>query len=362
MLASIERFESGEISFLTDFLATVQTAEAKEHLDLKDLNPEKGIYVNVLNSGKAFNAFVDCCKTYLSIEGNDSFENRLRCVLLFSDLFLWNFSNETLFALQQNPDFSKVKLGKRFIEIMDLLVFPFIKELDMDSPIEVENPDKNIQNKREVYAYFSDRFIINIPSYVGIFSYDKNDAIPDELKIKILTKNDTNKLPYNCFTNKFNCFIIGVDYYKFYIPIPSNQDVSIVGQYKATSVCFNFFKRMFWKLQDKSIWNINSYHGLIDFIIFFLEERNRFISKNPSHELEKYIILISILGKIDADKNYGCIKSKEGIWIQDYFLPDIYSWTSFDERYSIILKINQLYNDTENSWKPIDDIKKEVHA
>lgn len=356
--------------FIQRFLLTNQEpAEIKEAFDLDILRTEKWLDYQKLNEEKTFTAFYSTCLQFLK-ENNDTFENRLKLVLLFTRLFGLTFTKECLSNLRLNQDVSKTIRGKWFIYIMDNLIEKDIKHLNMNSHIKNKETNKENQNKKEIYISFCEEFIFHKVDFLKL-CYEENgvekikeykSSKEDTYKIMIKgSKNFCDNAEYNYHLNCSSIWLsIGIDYYHFYIQKPSYFD----GQNKLGSSTFYLILSKYLKLmKNHNYWKDFKYQKLFIFMFLFLNQRGRIQNEN-NLEIEFFIISINIfLQEKIVLETIPILNSIEGKTLNKYFFEKSYEKLKgeFASNHNVFLEmwyeLNQIWNDRNKHWKPIKYIK-----
>ena len=295
----------GGDGFYPSFLSTSQNGctEACEHFNLARLAVE-GFSLNELEKPEAFAGFVLTCEMFLGQKG-DTFANRLDCVLLFSNLFTSFLKEDELNYLKKNPDFSEVKLGKRFIYLMDKLVKPHLTSLNMDKPMSEVDPNPDIQAKRVLYARFAEQFILTL----------WNDFVFTD------GKQNTN---YWILVNKINLYYLGVDWYDFYFKKPSGEDGKTEHD---NSPLFYFFTRMKTILEDKELWESKRMNKIITFFCSGMYNRRRVFDDFPSLDFQKTLLIVYILCKLRFREEFDGIFKFSKSKVIEKFLDKKYNMT-----------------------------------
>jgi hypothetical protein len=309
-----------------------------------------------------FDDFKATCSNFIERYGN-TFENCLKCVLLYIELFSCHFPTVDVHQLRRNPDFSQINRGKWFMELMDTFVKPHLKGLDMNKPLTDQDADEATQVKRQVYAAFSAQFVAHRNAWFNIECEGENSWVSPApfLTIKFEKKSSFERFHYFTFLNKLNLFMLGVDYYDFYFPKPTAKNDDFTLDNSPMNIFFHRLAHFWYSWPNETDVELNQ--GLIQFFLRNMAMRGRVFEEDPSHEFEKDFMMVRILINDKVDFVFDKItflKSPQAIALWDHYEEKLLSedYSSFSRRADLALEIRTIFRQTEGrSWPPIESIR-----
>lgn len=308
-----------------------------------------------------FDDFKATCSNFIEKFGN-TFENCLKCVLLYIELFSCNFLNADLHQLRRNDDFSQINRGKWFMEMMDAFVKPHLKGLDMDRPLTDQDADEATQVKRQVYAAFSAQFVAHRNAWFNIECEGGNSwvSLIEYLTIRFEKKSSFERFHYFTFLNKLDFFLLGVDYYDFYFPKPTFKNDDFMMDNSPMNLFFHRLAHFWYNWPNETDAERNQ--AIVQFFLRNMAMRGRVFEDDPSHEFEKDFLMVRILinNKVDfVVDNITFLKSPQALALLDHYEEKLFSedYSSFSKRADLALEIRTIFQQTEGmSWPPIESI------